>query len=213
LWDNGFVREIKEDQMPIIHMTFGTEAEAQATMEKFGGYNLRPCEGKYYLYDTHQGLCLREFERNGYNDSDFYMVVWNPATKTPETIEFATTRGWSYPCFGSKVDATPEVIAEYEAYLEKQRKAAELAQDKEQARQPKFGRTVKVVKGRKVPVGTTGEICWVGVNQFAHQSYYAPSKKSLRVGIRLLDGTKVFTDFANCEIVNPQQYETLKEAA
>jgi hypothetical protein len=195
--------------MPIIHMTFGTEAEATATMEKFGGYNLRPCEGKYYLYNTHQGLCLQEFERNGYHDSDFYMVVWNPATKTPETIEFATTRGWTYPCFGSSVDATPEVIAEYEAYLAEQRKKAELASDKEQARQPKFGRTVKVVKGRKVPVGTTGEICWIGKNQFGG----AYSKVTTRVGIRLLDGTKVFTDFANCEIVNPEQYETLKEAA
>ena len=71
----------------------------------------------HYTYISHEGLCLREYEKNYYDDSFFHMIVWNPETKQPEDICFAATIGWSYPCLGSKVDATPEVRAEYEAYL------------------------------------------------------------------------------------------------
>ncbi len=68
------------------------------------------------LYKTHQGLCLFEREANFHDDSDFYMMVWNSETKAPQEICFASTRGWSYPCLGSAVDATPEVFAAYEAW-------------------------------------------------------------------------------------------------
>ena len=68
------------------------------------------------LKKTHVGLCLREWERNMYDDSDFYMEVWNPEKGIPEAIMFATTRGWSYPCYGSYVDATDEVKEAYSAW-------------------------------------------------------------------------------------------------
>lgn len=74
----------------------------------------------YATYLSHEGLCLRDYERNGYDDSDFRMIVWNPETKQPEDICFASTRGWSYPCYGSWVDATPEVKAEYASYVKSQ---------------------------------------------------------------------------------------------
>lgn len=75
-----------------------------------GGVTL---ENAIVLYKTHHGLCLFESESNGYHDSDFYMTVWNPDEKKPERILFATTRGWTYPCYGSSADATDEVKAEY----------------------------------------------------------------------------------------------------
>ena len=78
------------------------------------------------LYLTHEGLCLIDNERNMYDDSDFYMTVWNPVTKRPSNIMFATTRGWSYPCYNSWVDATPEVRAEYKAYLDYEWRKAEI---------------------------------------------------------------------------------------
>ena len=34
-----------------------------------------------------QRICLENRERNGYDDSDFYMIVWNPEEKGPESIE------------------------------------------------------------------------------------------------------------------------------
>lgn len=78
------------------------------------------------LYMTHHGLCLVDYERNMYDDSDFYMTVWNPVTKRPSNIMFATTRGWSYPCYNSWVDATPEVRAEYQEYLAYQERRSEV---------------------------------------------------------------------------------------
>jgi hypothetical protein len=69
-----------------------------------------------YTWETHVGLCLRDYERNGYDDSDFHMVVWNPEKGEPEDICFASTRGWSYPSYNSYVDATPEVREAYAAW-------------------------------------------------------------------------------------------------
>lgn len=86
--------------------------------EETGQYEYLECPGPcgLWTWDTHVGLCLSDFERNGYDDSDFIMVVWNPEKGAPEQICFASTRGWSYPSYGSKPDATPEVRAAYDAW-------------------------------------------------------------------------------------------------
>lgn len=76
--------------------------------------------GPVVQYSTHHGLCLSEREHNMRDDSDFYMLVWNPEKGEPEEIMFATTRGWSYPCMGSHVDATDEVRAAHRAWAVKQ---------------------------------------------------------------------------------------------
>lgn len=105
--------------MPIIHMA-RDEADARASgtnvrsiTTKAGSTRGELVDTTIWLYDTHVGLCIREYEHNGYHDSDFFMVVWNAEKAAPETIEFASTRGWSYPCLGSAVDATPEVLEAY----------------------------------------------------------------------------------------------------
>jgi hypothetical protein len=69
-----------------------------------------------YIRETHVGFTLSLHERNGHDDSDFYAYVWNPTSQRVETVEYATTRGWSYPCYHAVVDATPEVRALAEAY-------------------------------------------------------------------------------------------------
>lgn len=83
--------------------------------------------GHLVLWHTHAGLCLYDYERNGYDDSDFYMVVWNPEKGAPEEICFASTRGWSYPAYDSKPDATPEVLVAYEAWKVRQAEQRERA--------------------------------------------------------------------------------------
>ena len=77
-----------------------------------------------YTWDTHTGLCLEDREFSERDDSDFYMIVWNPEAQKPERITFASTRGWSYPSYGSKPCATPEVRAAYAAYLRRREDAA-----------------------------------------------------------------------------------------
>jgi hypothetical protein len=76
--------------------------------------------GALVLWYTHVGMCLHDYEINGYSDSDFRMIVWNPELEKAEDICFASTRGWSYPSYGSKTDASPEIIAKYEAWKKKE---------------------------------------------------------------------------------------------
>ena len=59
------------------------------------------------------GMCIREYENNYYEDSNFMMIVWDPITKSAHSECFATTRFWCGPSFGSSVDASPELMAEY----------------------------------------------------------------------------------------------------
>ncbi len=75
---------------------------------------------EYCTYESHHGLCIADREMNGYDDSDWYMTVWNPETHAPEEIFFATTRGWSYPCYGSSPDATEETMNAYRQYQDAQ---------------------------------------------------------------------------------------------
>jgi hypothetical protein len=70
----------------------------------------------YWIKKTHVGMCLHESERNGSDDSDFFMTYWDEAAQEPKTVMFATTRGWTYPLLGSAADATPEVRAKYIAW-------------------------------------------------------------------------------------------------
>lgn len=91
-------------------------------------------ENHVTIYLSHVGLCLADREYNGYDDSDWYMSVWDETTQSIKEVCFASTRGWSYPCYGSKPDATPEVRALARAYLERKAATATKQRRQEQAR-------------------------------------------------------------------------------
>lgn len=100
--------------MPIINIT-NQKQESYPS----GAYSpLGESYGKHIvLFESHHGLCIRDFERNMYDDSDFFMVVWNEEKKCAEQIMFATTRGWTYPAYHSSPDATSEVMEKYKQWL------------------------------------------------------------------------------------------------
>lgn len=128
--------------MPIIHLgsnadeTFpdgaycpiGGSYNTKNDLERYRSSNHRAPNGMMYgpvvLYTTHHGLCLAERERNMYDDSDFYMTVWISEKGAAEEILFASTRGWTYPCMASCVDASPDVIAAWVAWEDKERRRA-----------------------------------------------------------------------------------------
>lgn len=150
--------------------------------------------GPLYLEETHVGLVLGIGERNGYNDSDFYATVWNPAKGCPETFEYASTRGWSYPN-SAVVDATPEVRAAYEAYLAVKADEARKEREAVEANTPRMGKLVRVVRGRKVAVGTVGRIFWMGEAQKYSPSRWA--KSTTKIGIALDDTKDARGRYAN----------------
>lgn len=65
-----------------------------------------------------------------------------------------------------------------------------------------YGKTVKVVKGRKVPKGTTGTVFWV--KRYDNSKYGDPwgIYSVTKVGIRDENGDAHFTAIDNVEIVS-----------
>ena len=134
------------------------------------------------LYLTHEGLCLIDNERNMYDDSDFYMTVWNPVTKRPSNIMFATTRGWSYPCYNSWVDATPEVRAEYKAYLDYEwRKAEILGRRKERMANSEIARKAGLTRAQVERLkAVVGRSDWDAVKRLITSNLRSGFRMSLR---------------------------------
>lgn len=165
---------------------------------------------KGFVTVSYKGAVLDTRERNGYDDSDFYARVWDEESGTVKDIEYATTRGWTYGN-SADIDATPEVVAKANAYyaklaLGRLKEAAAVA-----ARTPAIGKTVKVVKGRKVPLGTVGEVFFYGEG-----AYFGPvprfksgawsTKGTMRVGFKTPTGVKFFTAASNVEVLDPEEY-------
>lgn len=193
--------------MPIAHFTFKLEdvpagaVNVQDITESYRGHFSNP-DTTLFMWETHHGLCLEESEQNGRDDSDFYMTVWDPAKQEPERILFYTTRGWMYPCRASCVDASPDVQAAYRAYQERLEAAARKRHQERLEAMPAKGKTLRVVKGRKVPVGTEGRCFWAST-QFKRDRVLGVLFMGYegRVGIETGDGQRHFTDVSNVQVV------------
>lgn len=96
-----------------------------------------------------------------------------------------------------KVQPVTYVDSDAEFYASYWREQARAARMQEEAKQEMFrsygrGNTVRVVKGRKVPVGTKGEVFWLGEDKYGN---------GYRVGFQTPAGEKHFTSLANVEAV------------
>jgi hypothetical protein len=163
--------------MPVIMMT--NENNPNAVKTTYG-------DTVVYMETTYVGCVLSTYENNGYDDSDFYANVWDEAGQCVKSIQYATTRGWTYPNYAT-VDATPEVKEKALAY--KKRKFAEWEAQKaeREAECATKGRevTVKVSKGKNKHLdGQTGSVFWFGEDQYRRRGY--------RVGVQFASGEKVF---------------------
>lgn len=153
----------------------------------------------YYSDETrYVGCVLETRERNYHDDSDFYAIVWNEERQEITTEEYATTR------FGgggsASIDATDEVKAKASAWLKKWMIEHIRRESEENAGRVAKGKRVRVVRGRKVPIGTEGVVIW-----YEHVKYSYHSSQ-YRAGIRLDDGSVVFTAAVNCDVIDPAQY-------
>ncbi len=96
--------------MPIICMT--TESEKNLnnveTIKNYPNNN-----GDIFMKTEYVGCVIKEWGKCGFDDSDYYALVWDTKTMTTKTVEYATTRFWTYPN-SRKVDAIDEVLKYYE---------------------------------------------------------------------------------------------------
>jgi hypothetical protein len=172
-----------------------------------------------YTKTTHKGLVLQTYERNGYDDSDFYAVVWNEDKGCCEHICYASTRGWSYPN-GASVDATPEVVAKADALAAKAKAEAAEKRAAREAITPTKGKTVRVItksRGKDAPeVGESGTVFYFAKDRFDRSGRYyndtqrylvdalglRDPRKGMRVGFKNAEGKARFVNAMMVEVVN-----------
>lgn len=121
-----------------------------------------------------------------------------------------TTSLYEFPdkSFAYELDATPEVAHAWAAHLanvarvERENAARKLhaeraATARAQAATIRRGSYVTVVKGRKVPRGTAGEVVWVGDGNYG-----------MRVGLVDINGDVHWTAYQNCrlEALTPESF-------
>lgn len=156
----------------------GAYADIYWSRNARGGSEIMPI----IMHETHIGLVLSTGENNGYDDSDFYAIVWDDEKGQPERIVYASTRGWSYPN-NATVDATEEIKAKYEAWssasIARQR-ASKVAQE---LATPHVGKTVEITGGRKLSIGTQAIVGWYGRDRFDRSGQYRRGPTLNDVGI------------------------------
>lgn len=121
--------------------------------------------------------------------------VWNPATL--EVEPGPSFDSGVFEAVAPVVDGPAWVAAFYaiaraeerQAQIRKARAEREARDAAIEAATPSRGKTVKVVRGRKVAKGTVGRVFWYGEGQWGWS-----------VGLELNDGTRVFTAARNVEV-------------
>lgn len=178
-----------------------------------------------YLHTTYRGCVLTTRERNGHEDSDFYAVVYDGREDCLKTIEYASTRGWTYPN-GARADADVWTMLRARGVLFRnalaQMRERMLSEARRVAESIHVGVKVRVVRGRKpgerrpgrlrsrrVARGTEGEVAWLGPCRYSGRP---------RVGLRDEHGEWHFTALSNveridCEEVQEPDWREVHQAA
>lgn len=142
----------------------------------------------------YEGCVLNWYERNGYDDSDWYATCWDCERKTIVEVMFDTTR-----CGGgghAEIDATPDVLREVYRYWKAIGKSLfDGKTNPEQAKRIYVGDAVRVTGGRKFPKGAVGNVFWRGTCRNPYSG-----REEERVGIEV-DGCRQFVGESQVELV------------
>lgn len=140
------------------------------------------------------GCVLSTYERNGYNDSDWYAICWDREKQKVVEVEYDTTRAGGGG--RAEIDATGEVLREvYRWYKRMGREHFDCCTNPSNAKKVRKGDTVRVIRGRKVPKGTEGVVFWVGTR---YNQYNRMEEE--RVGIEV-DGERKFLSLDYVEVI------------
>lgn len=148
--------------------------------------------------ESYVGCTLDTYEHNGYHDSYFYAVCWDDENGKIVEIEYDTTAsgGGGY----AKIDATDDVLRKvYRFYANVGRSIFDSKTNPAQAKEVRVGDTIKVVRGRKIPKGSVGDVFWVG------KSYNQWSRMNEeRVGVEI-SGERRFLPAEYVEVIGWEQ--------
>lgn len=171
---------------------------------------------------------LGDYERNGYDDSDFHVVFWDDRIGEIRNVMFGSTRfagGWNYS--SDLLREIPDDVAErIRARICASRLASltkeEIARVNEPTpQQMPFGTRVRITKASRkgskytFAAGDVGEVSghyWFGT--FYSKGYNSKGRHNGRAGVRLNDGRTVFVAMTmlrlDCE---PDLARVAREAA
>lgn len=144
-----------------------------------------------------EGATVMKYSKEERIMSDVWDYVNYAVAMTPDG-QFETVRMVNFDVESSvEVDANEAVLALHRAHCQAvQMEGAKAAAKREaeiaaeRAKEPAKGKTIVVVRGRKVPKGTKGVCFWMG------SSYYGT-----RLGLKTDSGETVWVDARNCEAV------------
>lgn len=146
---------------------------------------------------THKGHVLKRWERNGYDDSDFNALVFIPEKDEFKTIEYASTRYWTYNN-GCSVDATDEVVFYAVKSVMNTGKLWLAAINERESKTVDVGKKITVHGGRKHR-GKNGIVTWVGPSKFDKYAITARVKDDS-------NGEFFYIDTEHLTVLNPEQY-------
>jgi len=153
---------------------------------------------------TYAGTVLEIYEINGYDDSDFMAIVWDAEKQLVKSVQYATTRGWTYNNSAS-VDATPEVREVAAAYWYAAHRATVERVTRESFTKPYVGAEVIVKRGRKVPQGFRGKVLSLAKRAKYHQSRWGVNSE---IWVFITDGNASWEVKAEyCEVVRNESVE------
>jgi len=161
------------------------KGERVETRDSVGG-------GKTKVAISYEGAVLSTREINGYNDSDFYAMVWDEKEQEVKRIDYATTRGWTYDN-NARVDATPEVIEKAQRRMVERFKEDFKRKFKRDSKKLQIGKEVTTPDGE-------GKVFWIGKAR-----RYRYDVATERVGV-IKEGKKYFYDAYQVTVINPEQY-------
>ncbi len=160
-------------------------------------------------------------------------LVWSPETVGQKQHEYSPVQEspylWvhvhttgNYLSYGhAEVDCDPAIIAQWEK--EEKERRERLERERREAESRAFraavtnGKIVRVNRGRKVPLGTTGKVFWIGDNYYGKTVGIATTK---RMGNKTGKNGKtyngyldvVFVSINNVDVVGSESDDALKAA-
>lgn len=129
---------------------------------------------------TYIGAVLQTWEINGYDDSDFVAAVWDVSTGSVRTVEYASTRGWTYHN-RARVDATPESTEQARMWATERWVETLTARAEHEASMPTKGKLVRSSTTRGKNVGVSGRVMWYGEDSYRSTRWLT----AYRVGIKV----------------------------
>ncbi len=155
---------------------------------------------------SYAGAVLKTFSRTERVMSDVYDDVSYADVWDGNDVKTLSTGVMGYNTYAVTVDATPDVVDAANAFVLAKTVAKakrdlddRIAKAKDKAAEVGRGKSVKVVKGRKVPLGTEGNVFWTGPNKFSRYG-------ELRIGFKDAAGATHWTAAGNVEVTNAADF-------